>query len=60
MDLSLEIPETLNQAMEISKNNNPDLIAKLEFEQSKKDIVIADQIYHSSNNIIRVLLKQMT
>ena len=40
--LSLEIPETLNQAIEISKNNNPDLIiAKLEFEQSKKDIVIA-------------------
>ena len=32
----------INQAMEISKNNNPNLIiAKLEFEQSKKDIVIA-------------------
>jgi len=33
------LPEELNSAIEISKKNNPDLIiARLEYEQSKKDI----------------------
>jgi outer membrane protein len=41
-DLYFEIPENLNKAIEISKKNNPDLIiAKLDYEQSEKDIVIA-------------------
>ena len=37
-----EVPLSLNQAIEISKNNNPDLIiSKLEYEQSEKDVTIA-------------------
>ena len=37
-----EVPSSLNQAIEISKNNNPDLIiSKLEYEQSEKDVTIA-------------------
>jgi outer membrane protein len=41
-DLYFEMPENLNKAIEISKKNNPDLIiAKLDYEQSEKDIVIA-------------------
>tara|TARA_Y100000389_G_C17414432_1_gene492843 strand:+ start:148 stop:1446 length:1299 start_codon:yes stop_codon:yes gene_type:complete len=42
IDLNFALPENLNRAIEISKNNNPDLIiAKLDFEQSEKDVVIA-------------------
>ena len=38
----LSLPNQLNDAIEISKKNNPDLIiAKLEFEQSKKDTISA-------------------
>tara|TARA_B100001564_G_C20622749_1_gene663175 strand:+ start:255 stop:1547 length:1293 start_codon:yes stop_codon:yes gene_type:complete len=34
----VELPNELNSAIEVSKKNNPDLIiAKLEYEQSKKD-----------------------
>jgi len=41
-DLNFVIPENLNKAIEISKKNNPDLIiAKLDYEQSKKDVIIA-------------------
>jgi outer membrane protein len=41
-DLILKIPDNLNKAIEISKNNNPDLlIAKLDYEQSEKDVMIA-------------------
>ena len=41
-DLNIEIPVNLNKAIEVSKNNNPDLIiAKLDYEQSEKDIIIA-------------------
>jgi outer membrane protein len=41
-DLNFKIPENLNKAIEISKNNNPNLIiAKLNYEQSEKDVVIA-------------------
>ena len=41
-DVSFKIPENLSKAIEISKNKNPDLIiAKLEFEQSIKDVTIA-------------------
>ena len=36
------LPESLNTAIELSKKNNPDLIiAKLEYEQAKKDNIIA-------------------
>ena len=36
------IPENLEKAIEISKKNNPDLIiAKLEYNQSEKDFIIA-------------------
>jgi len=36
------LPESLNSAIELSKKNNPDLIiAKLEYEQAKKDNIIA-------------------
>ena len=36
------LPESLSLAVELSKKNNPDLIiAKLEYEQSKKDKIIA-------------------
>ena len=42
IDLNFALPENLNRAIDISKNNNPDLIiAKLDFEQSEKDVVIA-------------------
>ena len=38
----IELPESLNSAIEISKINNPDLIiAQLEYEQSKKDTTSA-------------------
>ena len=38
----IELPESLNSAIKISKKNNPDLIiAQLEYEQSKKDTTSA-------------------
>ena len=41
-DLNLKIPENLNKAIKLSKKHNPDLIiAKLDYEQSEKDVVIA-------------------
>jgi outer membrane protein len=41
-DLIFEIPKNFNKAIEISKKNNPNLIiAKLDYEQSEKDVVIA-------------------
>ncbi len=40
--LNFVMPENLNSAIELSKKNNPDLsIAKLEYEQSEKDTIIA-------------------
>ena len=40
--LNFIMPENLNSAIELSKKNNPDLtIAKLEYEQSEKDTIIA-------------------
>ena len=40
--LDFEIPKNLDEAIKISKNKNPVLIiAKLEYEQSKKDVIIA-------------------
>ena len=40
--ITFAMPENLNSATELSKKNNPDLtIAKLEYEQSKKDTIIA-------------------
>ena len=40
-DLNFKIPEDLDNAIEISKINNPNLIiSKLELEQSKKDVTI--------------------
>ena len=42
LNINFEIPNSLNKAIEISKNSNPDLIiAKLEYEQSEKDVTIA-------------------
>ena len=42
LNINFKIPSSLNKAIEISKNNNPELvIAKLEYEQSEKDIAIA-------------------
>ena len=41
-DIIFEIPKDFDKAIEISKNNNPNLIiAKLDYEQSEKDVVIA-------------------
>jgi len=41
-DLNFEIPINLDKAIEISKISNPNLIiAKLEYEQSEKDVMIA-------------------
>ena len=41
-DINLKIPFSLDKAIEFSKNNNPNIIiAKLEYEQSEKDIIIA-------------------
>tara|TARA_B100001245_G_scaffold197841_1_gene157006 strand:+ start:601 stop:1902 length:1302 start_codon:yes stop_codon:yes gene_type:complete len=42
INLNLKIPLTLENAIQLSKTNNPDLIiAKLEYEQSKRDVKIA-------------------
>ena len=42
LDFDLNIPESLNNAIEISKINSPDLIiARLDYEQSEKDVLIA-------------------
>jgi outer membrane protein len=39
----VSIPSTLNEAINISKQNNPDiLIAKLDLEKSKKDLAISE------------------
>ena len=41
-NIDFETPVNLNKAIEISKNNNPEvLIAKLEYDQSEKDVIIA-------------------
>jgi outer membrane protein len=41
-DINFKIPENLYSAIKISKSNNPNLIiAKLEYEQSEKDVIIA-------------------
>jgi len=41
-DLNFITPESLNEAIEFSKINNPNLIiSKLEYEQSEKDVTIA-------------------
>jgi outer membrane protein len=41
-DIDFKIPNSLNEAIKISKKNNPDLIiSKLEYEQSEKDVKIA-------------------
>tara|TARA_A100001037_G_scaffold295286_1_gene314219 strand:+ start:70 stop:1365 length:1296 start_codon:yes stop_codon:yes gene_type:complete len=40
--LNFVMPESLNSAIDLSKKNNPDLtIAKLEYEQSEKETIIA-------------------
>ena len=42
INIDLKIPLNLESAIQLSKNNNPDLIiAKLEYEQSEKDVQIA-------------------
>ena len=42
LNIDFQIPESLNESIKISKTNNPELIiAKLEYEQSEKDIKIA-------------------
>ena len=39
----MSIPSTLNEAINISKQNNPDiLIAKLDLEKSEKDLAISE------------------
>ena len=39
----VSIPKTLNEAINLSKQNNPDIkIAKFDFDQSKKDLEIAE------------------
>ena len=41
-DMNFIIPENLSSAIEISKKHNPELIiAKLEYEQSEKDVLIS-------------------
>ncbi|MDC1163381.1 TolC family outer membrane protein [Candidatus Pelagibacter sp.] len=41
-DLNFALPASLNEAIEISKKENPNLIiSRLEYEQSEKDIIIA-------------------
>ena len=41
-DLTFELPKDLNEAIEISKTTNPNLIiSKLEYEQSEQDVTIA-------------------
>ena len=42
LEIILELPKSLTQAIELSKNNNPNIkIAQFELEQSKKDLKIA-------------------
>ena len=40
--MNFTIPDNLINAIEVSKKNNPELIiAKLEYEQSEKDVLIS-------------------
>jgi len=42
LEIILELPKSLTRAIELSKNNNPNIkIAQFELEQSKKDLKIA-------------------
>ncbi len=42
LEISINLPNSLNNALEVSRKNNPDLIiSKLEYEQSEKDVQIA-------------------
>ena len=42
LGMTINLPNSLNNALEVSRKNNPDLIiSKLEFEQSEKDVQIA-------------------
>ena len=42
LNINIKLPESLSKASEISQNNNPELIiAKLELQQSEKDVTIA-------------------
>ena len=48
-EINFEVPSSLNEAIEISKNNNPDLIiSRLEYEQSEKDVTIAKSEFSPS------------
>jgi len=41
-NMNFVLPNSLDKAIKISKNNNPDLIiSKFEYEQSEKDVIIA-------------------
>ena len=52
LDFDLNIPESLNNAIEISKINSPDLIiARLDYEQSEKDVIIARADFSPSATI---------
>ncbi|MBD1156803.1 TolC family protein [Pelagibacterales bacterium SAG-MED20] len=43
IDIDFSLPKDLNNAIETSKKNNPELIiAKLEFQQSEKDVIISE------------------
>ena len=51
-DINLKIPSNLNDAINTSKKYNPELIiAKLEYEQSKKDVLISRSDLSPSANL---------
>ena len=42
LEINFEIPKNLNNAIEVSKKNNPNLIiARLDYKQSEKDVIIS-------------------
>ena len=42
LEINFQIPKNLNNAIEVSKKNNPDLIiARLDYKQSEKDVIIS-------------------
>ena len=56
-DINLMLPNSLSDAIDVSKKHNPELIiAKLEYEQSEKDVLISSLIYHLLQNFLMKIL----
>ena len=60
-DLTFELPKDLNEAIEISKTTNPNLIiSRLEYEQSEKDVTIARSDLSPSAKLYHLIVQNQT